>query len=336
MELDAVAYAQPQLYRQIDALLRHAYNQLGLLCPSGSFTGYWNMCKVGYNRSDPSACYLNVAKGWDDAPGASHIFSINSGKRTIKHRGEYKPLNTEAFNAALDQLNYWVHSSHAFRQQAAAIQATLEARDQEANERRIRAFDAEEHAERQRKVEMLRSHLQTNESAPASSIAYAAAGAAASNTGVTVTAATGPPESAAADNGPADISVKAEAAGSSQSEAATQQYGGSAQGALMDPWGDEDDDNAFVADVAPLLQSAAALRPPNHAMQSFPGPEDDDEAWAADVAPLLESPAVLRPTAGPNEAPHPPHVPNQAVQLPAAVEWEAMACEIMYGPDCFW
>lgn len=60
-----------------------------------------------------------------------------------------------------------------------------------------------------------------------------------------------------------------------QAHAAAQHHGTGKQGAMVDPWGDEDDDDAWEADVALLLQSAAALRPaglPNLASQSVPGP----------------------------------------------------------------
>ncbi|DBA74707.1 hypothetical protein WJX79_002267 [Trebouxia sp. C0005] len=113
----------PTYFREgLFPLVRHAFAQTKRLCKSSDFDDHWAQVRASYNPLDPSNCWLNIAEGHDDCPGAFAVYSISAKYHSIKQKlkgNQYIPLDTDRFNGILDELTMWLHSSPAARQQAA-------------------------------------------------------------------------------------------------------------------------------------------------------------------------------------------------------------------------
>ena len=71
----------PTYFREgLFPLVRHAFAQTKRLCKSSDFDDHWAQVRASYNPLDPSNCWLNIAEGHDDCPGAFAVrtpFKLN-------------------------------------------------------------------------------------------------------------------------------------------------------------------------------------------------------------------------------------------------------------------
>ena len=118
---------------------------------------HWTQVKVSYKPSQPDTAFVQIAEGWEGAPGASmvcplssspccrttrstctclalpnttaygahvQVYSVNARTRRIKCKCEsdqYEPLNTTEFNTLLDAIVKYVHSTRNQRMREAEL-----------------------------------------------------------------------------------------------------------------------------------------------------------------------------------------------------------------------
>jgi len=64
----------------LSPLVLHAFAQTKRLCKSSNFDDHWAQIRASYNPLDPSNCWLNIAEGHHDCPGAFAVrtpFKLN-------------------------------------------------------------------------------------------------------------------------------------------------------------------------------------------------------------------------------------------------------------------
>ena len=124
----------PVLFDEINGgLIPYACEQLDLQ----EFVGPVISWTVGY-RFKPertTGCWVNVAEDPDE-PRYTHVLSISSHNEVKPHKGEWEPLDTDEYIAALSQLDILMHSTHAWREETAMRERQW--RQQEASRQRFR------------------------------------------------------------------------------------------------------------------------------------------------------------------------------------------------------
>ncbi|KAK9814781.1 hypothetical protein WJX72_011427 [[Myrmecia] bisecta] len=113
---DQLRVLRPDLYRQLVQLIRYVYQERGR---SFHGMGYDHTVQVAYKLADPSNSYVQLAEGLEGSPAANMVYSISTRYKSVKNKLEpgepHEPLGTTKFDHVLDDLNTWVHASHAVR-----------------------------------------------------------------------------------------------------------------------------------------------------------------------------------------------------------------------------